>query len=144
MTTETDDKQRRHEQQQQQQQQGENGQKRSVDGTREDDSHGEGTFLEAASHVALFVFSHFICYYLWWAATFNGGRIGNPFPLQPDVVAAATPNAVSVKMYAAIILGQLIGAAYLPGPVVKGFKIPEEGGRRLDYRCNALASWYIR
>lgn len=30
--------------------------------------HGDGTFLEALSHLALFVFSHCICYYLWWAA----------------------------------------------------------------------------
>ena len=113
------------------------------------DEHGsesgpkvKGNTPDALSYIALILFSHFICYYLWWAAEFNNGLVGNPFPLKPEVIAKATPNAQSVGMYAIIILVQLLFSAVLPGPTVLGFKIPEEGGRQLAYKCNGLAGWY--
>jgi len=101
------------------------------------------SILEILSYVALMVFSHFICYYLWWAAEFNNGSVGNPFPLTQEVIERAMPNETSIKTYAFLILSQLLGAAVLPGVTVKGFKIPQEGNRQLEYNCNALASWYI-
>lgn len=104
---------------------------------------GEGTLVEALSHLALFVFSHVICYYLWWAAEFNRGCLGNPFPLQPEVIEKATPNVLSVTMYLGIVLSQLLCSAALPGVTVIGFPIPQEDNRRLAYKCNGLAGWYL-
>lgn len=104
---------------------------------------GDGTILEAFSHLALFVFSHFICYYLWWSAEFNEGCLGNPFPIQPEVIAKATPNKLSLCMYFGLILSQLLFSAILPGPTVIGFKIPQENNRRLVYKCSGLAGWYV-
>jgi len=108
-----------------------------------DDHKGDGTVMEALSHLALFIFSHCICYYLWWSATFNHGQIGNPFPLQQEVIEKATPTLTSITIYGTLIVGHLIGAAVLPGPTVSGFSIPQENNRRLQYKCNALAAWYI-
>jgi delta24(24(1))-sterol reductase len=104
---------------------------------------GDGTLLEALSHLALFAFSHVICYYLWWSAEFNKGCLGNPFPLQPGVIEKATPNTLSVGMYFGISFGQLIYSATLPGPTVLGFPIPQEDNRRRAYKCNGLAGWYL-
>lgn len=106
------------------------------------DHMGDGTILEALSHLALFLFSHGICYYLWWSAEFNKGCVGNPFPLKPEVIEKATPNAVSLGMYFTLIVSQLIFSVTLPGPTVLGFKIPQENNRRLPYKCNGLAGWY--
>lgn len=104
---------------------------------------GDASLLEVLSHLALFVFSHFICYYLWWSAEFNGGRLGNPFPLSRQVIDKATPNAVSAGMYFGLVSSQLLFSAILPGPSVLGFPIPQEDKRRLVYKCNGLAGWYL-
>ena len=103
---------------------------------------GDGTILEAISHLSLFIFSHAICYYLWWAAEFNQGCVGNPFPIQPEVIEKATPNATSIVIYFGLIILQLLFSAIMPGPTVLGFKIPQEDNRRLSYKCNALAGWH--
>jgi delta24(24(1))-sterol reductase len=104
---------------------------------------GDGTIFEALGHFTLFLFSHFICYYLWWAAEFNHGEIGNPFPITQEVWNKATPNTQSLFMYGGLILSQLLCSAILPGPTVLGFPIPQEGNRRLSYKCNGLAGWYV-
>ena len=104
---------------------------------------GDGTLVEAFSHLVLFHFSHFICYYLWWSAEFNDGSLGNPFPLSQQVIEKATPNKLSLAMYFALILSQLLFSAILPGPTVLGFKIPQEDNRRLSYKCSALAGWHV-
>lgn len=107
------------------------------------DYQGTGSLLETLSLVALVVFSHGICYYLWWAAEFNRGCLGNPFPLSVEVWERATPNRTSVAMYGAVILLTLACAAVLPGVTVLGYRIPSEQNRRLTYHCNGLASWYL-
>jgi delta24(24(1))-sterol reductase len=105
--------------------------------------HGDGTFLEALSHLALFVFSHCICYYLWWAAEFNAGCVGNPFPLDSKVIEKATPTTATIAMYFGLVLSQLLFSAVLPGPTILGFPIPQENNRRLLYKCDGLAGWYV-
>ena len=103
----------------------------------------DGTWMETLGHIALFVFSHFICYYLWWAAEFNSGCIGNPFPIKPEVYRAAAPTATSVTIYTTFCAAQLLFSATLPGVTVMGLKIPSWNGQRLPYHCNGLASWYL-
>ncbi|GKY97294.1 hypothetical protein MPSEU_000687800 [Mayamaea pseudoterrestris] len=107
------------------------------------DYQASGTLAESLGYLSLVVFSHFICYYLWWAAEFNRGCLGNPFPLDAVVIQKATPNVTSVIMYSTFIIYTLICAAALPGVTVTGYKIPSENNRRLQYNCNGLASWYV-
>lgn len=107
------------------------------------DYQGDGTLMETLQLTALVVFSHFICYYLWWTAEFNQGCLGNPFPLSQQVIQQATPNATSITIYASLIVFTLTCAATLPGVTILGYKIPSEGNRRLIYHCNGLASWYV-
>ena len=107
------------------------------------DYQGSGSLLETLGHVALLVFSHFICYYLWWAAEFNHGCVGNPFPVTAEVLEKAMPNATSVTMYGTVIVVTFVCAAILPGVTVMGYPIPSQHNQRLTYFCNGLASWYV-
>ena len=48
-----------------------------------------------------------------------------------------------MSIYGGLILSQLLCSAILPGPTVLGFPIPQEDHRRLSYKCNGLAGWYV-
>jgi delta24(24(1))-sterol reductase len=121
------------------------------------DYQGNGTILETTSLLGLVVFSHCICYYLWWAAEFNQGCLGNPFPLPIEVIQRATPNTTSIIMYAVVIVYTLLCAVALPGVTVSGYPVKiftdhdddtsactsSSITERLPYNCNGLASWYL-
>ena len=101
---------------------------------------------------AIMVLSHALLYYMWIAWRYAGGAAPHPVGVADigpwlgrmwaHVVEGASPSLWALGIYAAFLAQQSIFAVVMPGFDVKGLPIPSENGRRLDYRCNALACWY--
>ena len=93
-----------------------------------------------------------LMYYLWIGATFYDGhlpwpRINQSFSdflrqLANLAYGGAFPNAKAWATYWGFLIFEAACYIYLPGITVKGKPLPHEGGRRLDYYCSGLWSFY--
>lgn len=121
---------------------------------RETDPVAEQEFGGAVGAVGLIIFSHVLPYYLWISNFYYQGTVIHPTSFDDalpwlqrmwgHITADALPNYRTATIYFGFLLFEALMAQFLPiGPKVKGLPIKSEGGRRLDYQCNALAAWYI-
>eukprot|EP00742_Colponemidia_sp_Colp-10_P003852 GILJ01004102.1.p1 GENE.GILJ01004102.1~~GILJ01004102.1.p1 ORF type:complete len:465 (+),score=45.43 GILJ01004102.1:52-1446(+) len=101
---------------------------------------------------AIMIFSHCLMYYFWACLQINKGHMLLPHSSDDflpfwhrmlSYVAEARPTMYAATIYFAFLLMQAIFQAWLPGPIVYGLPIPSEGNRKLPYRCNGVAAWYI-
>ncbi|KAL9596874.1 MAG: hypothetical protein Q9219_005500 [cf. Caloplaca sp. 3 TL-2023] len=93
-----------------------------------------------------------LMYYLWIGATFYDGHLPRPasgqnfseFIRQLGSLAydGALPNAKAWTIYWGFLIFEAACYLYLPGITVRGKPLPHEGGRRLDYYCSGLWSFY--
>ncbi len=87
--------------------------------------------------------SVFFMYYLYACLSFNEGRLYS-IPEFNDVLPLlkerTTPTLESVILYLGFVLFQALLAVTMPGPIIQGLPVISLGGKRLDYRCNGLAS----
>lgn len=93
-----------------------------------------------------------LMYYLWIGATYYSGHLPTPASNQSisDFLRhlsnlaynGAFPNAKSWAIYWGFLIFEAACYLFLPGITVKGKPLPHEGGRRLDYYCSGLWSFY--
>ncbi|KAL8841779.1 MAG: hypothetical protein Q9170_000812 [Blastenia crenularia] len=93
-----------------------------------------------------------LMYYLWIGATFYDGHL--PWPASNQsfsdflrqlgslAYGRAFPNAKAWTIYWGFLVFEAACYLYLPGITVQGKPLPHEGGRRLDYYCSGLWSFY--
>lgn len=105
-----------------------------------------------AGALAILLFSHAVLYYLWIAWRFHGGAVHYPDGLgdvgpylaraADQIATHAAPTWRAVAVYWGFLVAHAVGAVVMPGPKVRGLAVPALGGAKLEYRCNALFSWY--
>ncbi|KAI4258011.1 MAG: hypothetical protein LQ352_001401 [Teloschistes flavicans] len=93
-----------------------------------------------------------LMYYLWIGATYYDGHLPTSakdqslrdFLQQLGSLAyeGAFPNAKAWAIYWGFLIFEAACYLYLPGITVQGKALPHEGGRRLDYYCSGLWSFY--
>ncbi|KAL8638867.1 MAG: hypothetical protein Q9228_004026 [Teloschistes exilis] len=93
-----------------------------------------------------------LMYYLWIGATYYDGHLPSSakdqslrdFLQQLGSLAyeGAFPNAKAWAIYWGFLVFEAACYLYLPGITVQGKALPHEGGRRLDYYCSGLWSFY--
>ncbi|KAL8692303.1 MAG: hypothetical protein Q9218_002645 [Villophora microphyllina] len=93
-----------------------------------------------------------LMYYMWIGATYYDGHLPLParnqslmdFLQQLGSLAyeGAFPNAKAWVIYWGFLIFEAACYLYLPGITVQGKPLPHEGGRRLDYYCSGLWSFY--
>ncbi|KAL8807074.1 MAG: hypothetical protein Q9182_000907 [Xanthomendoza sp. 2 TL-2023] len=93
-----------------------------------------------------------LMYYLWIGATYYDGHLPWPgknqsygeFGRQLGSLAyeGAFPNLRAWTIYWGFMIFEAICYLYLPGISVHGKPLPHEGGRRLEYYCSGLWSFY--
>jgi len=96
--------------------------------------------------IGLMIFSHFVPFYFALSLRYNSGGFYYPSSLNAliqNFKETCSPTWSAFFLYTGFCLLQLIFAAILPGPEVKGLPVPTENNRQYIYKCNALASWYI-
>lgn len=93
-----------------------------------------------------------LMYYLWIGATYYDGHL--PWPASNQTLSdflkqlgnlayeGAFPNAKAWAIYWGFLIFEAACYVYLPGITVQGKPLPHEGGRRLDYYCSGLWSFY--
>lgn len=93
-----------------------------------------------------------LMYYLWIGATYYDGHL--PWPASNQswwdffrqlgnlAYEGAFPNTKAWATYWGFLIFEAACYLYLPGITVKGKPLPHEGGRRLDYYCSGLWSFY--
>ncbi|KAL8747549.1 MAG: hypothetical protein Q9190_000588 [Brigantiaea leucoxantha] len=94
-----------------------------------------------------------LMYYMWIGATFYDGHL--PWPAQSQSASDfvkqlgyltyenAFPTLQAWIIYWAFFLFEAVCYLYLPGITTKGKPLPHEGGKRLDYYCSGLWSFYM-
>ncbi|CAF0950173.1 unnamed protein product [Adineta steineri] len=95
--------------------------------------------------IGLIIFSHFVPFYLALSLQYSSGGLYYPSSfntLLQNFKETCLPTWSAFFLYTGFCLLQLIFAAILPGPEVKGLPVPTENNRQYTYKCNALASWY--
>lgn len=103
--------------------------------------------------VGIMAFSHFLIYYCWICLTYYEGGVAYPSSISDvipfikrmgsHIVEGASPTVFACKIYWAFLLFEAFLQYVCPGVMVKGLKLEHEGGRQLEYNCNALQAWYI-
>ncbi|KAL8873015.1 MAG: hypothetical protein Q9174_001463 [Haloplaca sp. 1 TL-2023] len=93
-----------------------------------------------------------LMYYMWIGATYYDGHLPLParnqgfkdFVQQLGSLAyeGAFPGLKAWAIYWGFLVFEAICYLYLPGVTVQGKALPHEGGRRLDYYCSGLWSFY--
>ena len=93
-----------------------------------------------------------LMYYMWIGATFYDGQL--PWPAKDQNFSAflrhlgrlvyedAFPHPKAWLIYWGFLVFEGACYLYLPGITVQGKPLPHEGGRRLDYYCSGLWSFY--
>jgi delta24(24(1))-sterol reductase len=94
-----------------------------------------------------------LMYYLWICLWFYNGQLVYPTSLsdvQPFVYRMwthvkedATPTLYTFGMYTALMVFQLLLAFIMPGYWQEGLPVPSLNYKTLQYKCNALASFYF-
>lgn len=94
-----------------------------------------------------------LMYYMWIGATYYDGAF--PLPVQGEsktqfirhlanlVYEGAFPSVKAWAMYWTFFLFEGACYIFLPGISIKGKPLVHEGGRRLDYHCSGIWSFYI-
>lgn len=94
-----------------------------------------------------------LMYYMWIGATYYDG--GFPLPDQGEskaqfirhlanlIYEGAFPSVKAWAMYWAFFLFEGVCYIFLPGVSIKGKPLIHEGGRRLDYHCSGIWSFYM-
>jgi delta24(24(1))-sterol reductase len=96
--------------------------------------------------IGLMIFSHFVPFYFALSLRYKSGGLYFPSSfneLIQNFKETCSPTWLAFLLYTGFFLAQLILAAILPGPEVKGLPVPTENNRQYTYKCNALASWYL-
>ena len=91
--------------------------------------------------------SHALVYYLWLSITYHRASV---VPLSVlfsaetwrHLVVGAAPTVHAALLYFGFLALQWLLAWIMPGVIVEGLPVPEEGNRRHLYLCNGAASWY--
>lgn len=116
------------------------------------DYSGHFEFGGAFGVTAMMIGFPLLMYYMWIGATYYDGKAPTPAKGQSlsDFVnhlanlayTGAFPSLKAWVMYWTFFVVQ--GAFYcrMPGVWTKGKSLPHEGGKRLDYYCSALWSWW--
>ena len=109
-----------------------------------------GGTLGAAVFITL---SHALLLYLWIAWRFHDGTLFYPAGLSEvgpffaqvwqHIVEHAAPSWSTVAIYWGFLAVEGLMAALLPGLEIRGLPIPSRGGKRLVYRCNGIAAWWL-
>ena len=93
-----------------------------------------------------------LMYYMWIGATYYGGKL--PLPehgqtfndflkhLGHLVATGAFPSLKAWTIYWSLLIFEGICYIFMPGVWNKGKPLPHEGGRRLDYYCSGMWSWW--
>lgn len=103
--------------------------------------------------LGIMVFSHFLVYYCWICLTYYEGGVTYPSGLSDvlpfvrrmcgHIAEGASPTIFACKIYWGFLVFEAFLQYVCPGVMVKGLKLEHEGGKQLDYNCNALQAWYI-
>ena len=93
--------------------------------------------------VLIIIWSHCLMLYLWLSLEYYQGGLFLPNSATLVLLAPACPTWKTMAVYWGFIGLQLVLAAVMPGPVIKGLPVPSEGNRQYSYYCNALYSWYF-
>ncbi|QDZ22400.1 sterol reductase [Chloropicon primus] len=102
-------------------------------------------------NLLLIAWSHWILYYLWYCLVHNDAKLRDPLfdgrELWSDMRAAisehARPTAFAVAFYSTFFVGQLLLAAFMPGPELRGRPVEYDETKRLSYLINGLSSWWL-
>jgi Delta24(24(1))-sterol reductase len=83
--------------------------------------------------------------YFYFCLKLKQGQLQNPFSKDfwMNGMTTIIPNQRAMFIYLGFNLFQLFTAAIMPGIKVLGLPVPSLGGKRLEYLCNGLATWYI-
>ncbi|KAL8969353.1 MAG: hypothetical protein Q9197_004388 [Variospora fuerteventurae] len=93
-----------------------------------------------------------LMYYLWIGATYYDGHL--PWPARDQgfldflkqlgnlAYEGAFPNTKAWAVYWGFLIFEAACYLFLPGITVQGKALPHEGGRRLEYYCSGLWSFY--
>jgi Delta24(24(1))-sterol reductase len=86
-----------------------------------------------------------LMFYLWGCLQFYRGKLVSPLKgeLWSQMISEAWPTWYAAKIYLMFCLFELFLAYFMPGPVVKGAPVASLNGKKLDYLCNGLTSWYV-
>ncbi|MBW0495255.1 hypothetical protein O181_034970 [Austropuccinia psidii MF-1] len=94
-------------------------------------------------------------YYFFICLWCYDGKLSRPHSFQPAEIFAwasefwglikshTRPTWHATVLYVGFLLFQLFLAAFMPGVRQVGLPIPSLNGAKLEYYCNALASWYV-
>jgi delta24(24(1))-sterol reductase len=111
----------------------------------ESDNHVVVEFGGTLGCSILMIWSHCVLLYFWMSFKFYDGAFFLPNDFF-DIISKlkyACPNLTSFLIYFGFIGFQLLLALVLPGPLVKGLKVPSENNKIHTYKCNAAGSWWI-
>ncbi|CCG83245.1 Delta(24(24(1)))-sterol reductase [Taphrina deformans PYCC 5710] len=116
------------------------------------DKSGHYEFGGPVGCAALMIVFPCLMWYLWISATFYDGHFATPAShesygdfvktLLDHVYTSAFPGLRAWAIYWGFLAIQAVFYVTLPGIDVKGLPIEAEGGKRLDYYCNAVWSFY--
>ena len=93
-----------------------------------------------------------LMYYMWIGATYCEGKLPTPSAgeglidfgkrMGRTIYTGAFPSFKAWVMYWTFLVFEGICYLYLPGVWIKGKPLPHEGGKRLDYYCSGMWSFY--
>lgn len=116
------------------------------------DTSGHYEFGGPIGCLALMILFPCLMWYLWISQAFYDGHFATPGAgesyadfgktLFDHVYNSAFPSARAWAIYWGFLVIQVVFYVTLPGVDVKGLPIDAEGGKRLDYYCNAYWSFY--
>ncbi|KAL8726641.1 MAG: hypothetical protein Q9166_006600 [cf. Caloplaca sp. 2 TL-2023] len=124
-------------------------------GQKQDPADGSNDFLEFGGSLGVSVMMitfPLLMYYLWIGSTFYDGHL--PWPAKDQTMTGfvrqlgslayegAFPNLKAWTMYWGFMIFEAACYLYLPGITVHGKQLPHEGGRRLEYYCSGMWSFY--
>jgi delta24(24(1))-sterol reductase len=103
--------------------------------------------------VGIMAFSHCLIYYCWVCLTYYEGGVAYPSSVGDvlpffgrilgHIYEGAWPTWYATKIYWAFLVFEATLQYICPGVIMKGLPLEHEGGRQLEYNCNALWAWYI-
>ena len=110
-------------------------------------------FLGLPGVSAIMILSPLVMYYMWLGATYYDGKL--PWPRKNEswslfarltgqmLYTGAFPTLRAWVIYWVFLIFQVVCYMYLPGIYAKGKQLEWEGGKRLDYYCSGVWSFYV-
>ncbi|ORY78595.1 ergosterol biosynthesis ERG4/ERG24 [Protomyces lactucae-debilis] len=124
----------------------------SIDESHKVDKTGHREFGGPVGVTALMFGFPCLMWYLWVSSTFYDGKFATPAASESLadfarkvaslVYKHAFPTAKAWAIYWGFIAVQAVFYQTLPGIYVKGLPIESQGGKKMDYYCNAIWSFY--